>query len=139
MNVSTALRILKDEGFKYTEKREDLVTLFAKEKRYLSARDVLVHMQKSYPGMSVDTIYRNLTLFKELEILEETEWNGEKRYRLSCSTRNHHHHLICLDCGRTKQIESCPMEDIPVSDTGFEVTGHKFEVYGRCGECLAHE
>ncbi|MGA9289890.1 MAG: Fur family transcriptional regulator [Anaerobacillus sp.] len=139
MNVSTALRILKDEGFKYTEKREDLVTLFAKEKRYLSARDVLVHMQKSYPGMSVDTIYRNLTLFKELAILEETEWNGEKRYRLSCSTRNHHHHLICLDCGRTKQIESCPMEDIPVSDTGFEVTGHKFEVYGRCGECLAHE
>ncbi|MDP4550293.1 Fur family transcriptional regulator [Alkalihalobacillus macyae] len=137
MNVSTALRILKDEGFKYTEKREDLVTLFAKEKRYLSARDVLIHMQKSYPGMSVDTIYRNLTLFKDLEILEETEWNGEKRYRLSCSTNHHHHHLICLQCGRTRQIESCPMEDMPVGDSEFKVTGHKFEVYGECGECQA--
>ncbi|MFK3958411.1 Fur family transcriptional regulator [Guptibacillus hwajinpoensis] len=138
MNVSTALRILKDEGYKYTEKREDLVTLFAKEKRYLSARDVLNHMQESYPGMSVDTIYRNLTLFADLTILEETEWNGEKRYRLSCSTKTHHHHLICLDCGKTRQIESCPMEDIPVGESGFEVTGHKFEVYGRCGACQAH-
>ncbi|WP_347549572.1 Fur family transcriptional regulator [Pseudalkalibacillus hwajinpoensis] len=138
MNVSTALRILKDEGFKYTEKREDLVTLFAKEKRYLSARDVLIHMQKSYPGMSVDTIYRNLTLFRELTILEETEWDGEKRYRLSCSTTSHHHHIICLDCGKTRQIESCPMEDIPVSDSEFQVTGHKFEVYGKCGECQFH-
>ncbi|WP_226656875.1 Fur family transcriptional regulator [Pseudalkalibacillus hwajinpoensis] len=137
MNVSTALRILKKEGYKYTEKREDLVTLFAKEKRYLSARDVLNHMQKNYPGMSVDTIYRNLTLFADLDILEETEWNGEKRYRLSCSTKSHHHHLICLDCGKTLHIETCPMEGIPVGDTEFEVTGHKFEVYGRCGECQA--
>ncbi|PFG13938.1 MULTISPECIES: Fur family transcriptional regulator [Bacillales] len=138
MNVSTALRILKEQGYKYTEKREDLVTLFAKEKRYLSARDVLNHMQRSYPGMSVDTIYRNLTLFTDLAILEETEWNGEKRYRLSCATQSHHHHLICLDCGKTRHIDSCPMEAIPVGDTGFEVTGHKFEVYGRCDECQAN-
>lgn len=135
MNVSTALQILKDKGFKYTEKREDLVVFFAKEKRYLPARDVLNYMQKSYPGMSVDTIYRNLTLFRDLGILEETEWNGEKRYRLSCTTNAHHHHLICLDCGRTRQIESCPMDNIAVRDSGFEVVGHKFEVYGKCGEC----
>ncbi|WP_270179302.1 Fur family transcriptional regulator [Alkalihalobacillus sp. CinArs1] len=135
MNVSSALEILKNEGYKYTEKREDLVVFFAKEKRYLSAREVLTYMQKTYPGMSVDTIYRNLTLFRDLGILEETEWNGEKRYRLSCATDAHHHHLICLDCGRTRQIEACPMDNIPVYDSDFEVVGHKFEIYGKCGEC----
>ncbi|WP_377888468.1 Fur family transcriptional regulator [Alkalihalobacillus sp. R86527] len=135
MNVSIALEILKNEGFKYTEKRENLVAFFAEESRYLPAKEVLTYMQKSYPGMSVDTIYRNLTLFRDLGILEETEWNGEKRYRLSCATNSHHHHLICLDCGRTRQIEACPMDNIPVYDADFEVVGHKFEIYGKCGAC----
>ncbi|SDH48921.1 zinc uptake regulator, Fur family [Alteribacillus persepolensis] len=136
MNVKQALDKLKKEGFKFTGKREQLLRLFAEEKRYLSAKEVLASMQKLYPNVSFDTVYRNLSLFEEMDILEMTELEGEKRFRFSCSTTKHHHHLICLDCGKTRQIETCPMEWLEERmESDFEVTGHKFEIYGHCYDC----
>ncbi|NGP46044.1 transcriptional repressor [Bacillaceae bacterium SIJ1] len=137
MNVQKAISILKEEGFKYTKKREDLLALFANDHRYLSARQVLEALQDDYPGLSFDTIYRNLYLFEDLEILETTEWDGEKRFRLTCDTE-HHHHLICLECGSTAQLQTCPMPVIEANEEigPFKVTGHKFEIYGKCSHCI---
>ncbi|WP_088102485.1 Fur family transcriptional regulator [Halalkalibacter urbisdiaboli] len=135
MNVVEALARMKEKGYKYTGKREDMLRLFAEEKRYISAKDVLESMQDDYPGLSFDTIYRNLSLFTELDILETTELEGEKRFRFRCSTSEHHHHLICLDCGKTKHIHNCPMETLHEQFPDFEVIGHKFEIYGKCEEC----
>ncbi|MFB5662071.1 Fur family transcriptional regulator [Alteribacillus sp. HJP-4] len=138
MNVEKALDILKQEGYKYTGKREHMLQIFAEQKRYLPAKEVLNELQKEYPGLSFDTVYRNLSLFADLEILETTELDGEKRFRFSCSTSQHHHHLICLECGKTKHIPSCPMDMLEDNVKGsFEVTGHKFEIYGVCELCQA--
>ncbi|OLO26957.1 transcriptional repressor [Alkalihalophilus pseudofirmus] len=136
MNVSQAMERLKEKGYKYTKKREEMVRLFFDEKRYLSAKDVLEKMSGDYPGLSFDTIYRNLGVFAQLEILEVTELDGEKKFRFSCSTSQHHHHLICLECGKTKALHSCPMEDLNIHFKDFEVIGHKFELYGYCKSCV---
>lgn len=136
MNLTEALKLMKDKGFKHTGKREDMLNLFSSHNKYLTAKDVLENMKDTYPGLSFDTIYRNLALFVKLGVLEQTELNGEKHFRFTCSTTQHHHHFICLDCGRTKEVHLCPMD---VSFSGledFEVTGHKFEIYGRCPACV---
>ncbi|TDQ36398.1 Fur family transcriptional regulator [Aureibacillus halotolerans] len=140
MNVQKAITILKDKGFKYTTKREDLLSLFAKNNGYLTARQVLETLKPDYPGLSFDTIYRNLYLFEELDILETTELNGEKMFRLSCGTNEHHHHFICLDCGKTVALHACPMPSIEAKEhlDKFEITGHKFEIYGKCNHCIEH-
>ncbi|WP_221565601.1 Fur family transcriptional regulator [Alkalihalobacillus sp. TS-13] len=133
MNVSEALNILKENGYKYTSKREMFLELFSNERRYLTAKDVLEYMKPSYPGLSFDTIYRNLSVFTDLGIVEETELDGEKHFRFSCATKGHHHHIICLQCGKTNAIEACPMKDISPDD--FVITDHKFEIYGYCQQC----
>ncbi|MBB5173906.1 transcriptional repressor [Texcoconibacillus texcoconensis] len=135
MNVSEAMSLMSKKGYKQTGKREEMLRLFANEKRYISAKDVLEAMEKSYPGLSFDTIYRNLSLFVELDILEMTELDGEKKFRFTCSTESHHHHLICLDCGKTKHIEECPMDRFSDEKADFQIVGHKFEIYGYCQGC----
>jgi len=135
MNVSEAILLLKEKGYKHTDKREEMLELFSTSERYLTARDVLEAMKDQYPGLSFDTIYRNLSLFAELGILETTELSGEKHFRIVCSKNEHHHHFICLECGSTKKIHTCPMNNITESLQGYEIADHKFEIYGRCPNC----
>ncbi|MFD3447713.1 Fur family transcriptional regulator [Microbacteriaceae bacterium 4G12] len=135
MDLTEALKVIKQKGYKHTAKREEMLRLFVSHNKYLTAKDVLERMKGDYPGLSFDTIYRNLSVFVEVGLLEQTELNGEKHFRFKCSVTEHHHHFICLDCGRTKEITTCPMPQVFKGFDGFEVTGHKFEIYGKCPKC----
>lgn len=135
MELQEALNVMKEEGYKYTKRREDILDVFFNEKRYITARDVLNTLKNTYPGLSFDTVYRNLSLFHDLGILEMTELDGEKHFRMTCPTDEHHHHFICLGCGQTKEIKACPMPAISSLNDDVEITGHKFEVYGYCKKC----
>lgn len=135
MDVTQALQLLKEKGYKHTMKREQMLELFSQQKRYIAAKDVLEAMQSEYPGLSFDTIYRNLATFVDLEIIEMTELDGEKKFRFSCATDEHHHHIICLQCGKTRHIHLCPMEQLTGDTNDFKIIGHKFEVYGYCQSC----
>ncbi|SDK06849.1 Fur family transcriptional regulator [Sediminibacillus albus] len=134
MNTEEALKVLKEKGYKYTKKRKDILSYFVNADGYRSAKDLLQFMEPSYPGISFDTIYRNLHLFGRLSILEATELNGEKHFRISCVS-HHHHHFICKQCGVTKEIDTCPMESVTGELSNFVIEGHKFEIYGRCPAC----
>ena len=104
MNIKRAWEILKKEGFKKTDKREQILDIFSETTKYITPRDILDVMIEEHPGMSYDTIYRNLNTFVELGILEETELTGEKHFRMHCETDHHHHHFICMSCGNIKEI-----------------------------------
>lgn len=135
MHVEEAIQLLKDQGYKFTGKRIDMLEFFSKHDKYLTAKDVLEGLKTLHPNISFDTIYRNLSLFNDLGILEMTTLEGEKHFRFVCSNVKHHHHLICLDCGKTRKIETCPMEVLQEDLQGFQIQDHKFEIYGYCSHC----
>ena len=135
MNVTRAWEILKENGYKKTDKRELILNMFAETTKYLTARDLLTVLKPQFPGMSFDTIYRNLATFVELDILEETELNGERNFRMHCESDHHHHHFICMNCGNVKELSLCPMDLLEEKLPGYEIEAHKFEIYGKCPEC----
>ncbi|MGY3765179.1 Fur family transcriptional regulator [Vagococcus vulneris] len=135
--IKTAMDVLKQSGFKYTRRREDIVTFLAAEDRYVGPIEVFVWMNERYKGMSYDTVYRNLRDFTEIGILEETELNGEKKYRFHCDTcaDHHHHHFICTSCGATREIHLCPMDYFKEQLPGCVIESHRFEIFGKCDKC----
>lgn len=139
MNSTKAWEILKENGYKKTDKRELILDMFADTEKYLTARDLLTVLKKEYPGMSFDTIYRNLSTFVQLGILEETELSGERNFRMQCESDHHHHHFICRDCGKIKEVQLCPMEMLGEKLPDYEIENHKFEIYGKCPECRERE
>ncbi|RCF84257.1 Fur family transcriptional regulator, partial [Enterococcus faecium] len=88
-------------------------------------------------GVSYDTIYRNLHDFAEIDLLEETDLNGEMKFRFHCCQGEigHHHHFICTVCGTTKEIHMCPMNYFEEQLGGCTIEGHRFEIFGRCENC----
>ncbi|KAF1304898.1 MULTISPECIES: Fur family transcriptional regulator [Enterococcus] len=131
-----AMTTLKKSGFKHTKKREAMITFLVKRNRYVSAREVHEHMTDLFPGLSYDTVYRNLHDFAEIDLLEETDLNGEMKFRFHCyQGHHHHHHFICTVCGKTKELTICPMDFFEEQLPGCKIEGHRFEILGRCEAC----
>lgn len=86
MNVEKALQLLKEKGYKYTGKREDMLQLFAESDKYLTAKDVFEGLKDRYPGLSFDTIYRNLSLFADLEFLKQQSCQAKNIFGLPVPT-----------------------------------------------------
>jgi Fur family transcriptional regulator, zinc uptake regulator len=137
MTIDEAWRILGENQLKRTKNREVLLDLFLENDRYLTAGMIKDFMESENPGISFDTIYRNLSTFTELGILEETELSGERHFRMHCDAGVHHHHFICTTCGKTQNIPDCPMDLIAINLPNYEIKGHKFEIYGKCPVCVA--
>ena len=136
-HVEEALEILKEAGYKHTNKRQRLVEILNDANRYLSAKQVQELIAPEFPQLSYDTIYRNLYTFVQLNILEETELNGEKLFRFRCQNHGHHHHFICEKCGSTREIDMCPMDFFKDQLEGCEIHSHRFEIFGLCEKCAA--
>ena len=54
--IEQSLETLKNNGFKYTKKREALLTYLVKRNRYVSAKEVFDYMNQEFKGVSYDTI-----------------------------------------------------------------------------------
>ena len=134
MNLQEAMDLLTKKGYKTTGRRKDILKYFEKEDGYRTAKDLMQFMEAKYEGISFDTVYRNLNLYNDMHILETTELNGEKHFRMNC-TKHHHHHFICSACGSTKEINVCPMDEIQNKLGNYLIEDHKFEVYGLCPGC----
>ena len=135
--LKDAISILEDSDLKITERRMHMIEIMYKEDRYLTAREVKKELEVNYPGISPDTIYRNLHSFSNLNILEETEFNGEKYFRANCSIEEHHHHFICTNCGNSIELPICPISYFKKEIGNAIVTSHRFELFGTCEECLS--
>lgn len=134
MNQSEILRAMTNQGLRITEQRRSLAQLFAESDGYLAPKDIYAEMEKLYPGLSFDTVYRNLRLLHEMDVLEQFVFEDGIRFKVHCGGHEHHHHVICLACERTIPLAYCPMPQVAVPDE-FQIVRHKFEIFGYCKEC----
>jgi len=96
-------------------------------------------IKQDHPTIGFATVYRTLKLFKESGIASERNFgDGKARYEPIRSEAEHHHHMICTECGQivefaNMQIESCLLQVARLNE--FNVSNHKLEIYGLCSDC----
>lgn len=64
--------------------------------------------------------------------------SGETLFR-ACG-HAHHHHLICTECGSTREIEASVVENWAAqmaASHGFSQVTHTIEIFGLCQHCSA--
>jgi Fur family ferric uptake transcriptional regulator len=102
----------------------------------LSMKDLVKHIDSKINRASV---YRIINVFEELGVV--TRINIGWKYKIELSERfsSHHHHLNCIRCGKTIDIEvpkgvEEEIETVAL-DYNFEITSHQIEITGICREC----
>lgn len=107
------------------------------EKSHLAAEEIYQLVKKEQPNISLGTVYRNLEVLTALGLLARVVFtDGKSRYELA--GLGHHHHLICLTCGDTVDIQTCPVSgeiECLMKAQQFQPAHHHFEVYGYCAKC----
>ncbi len=122
--------LFKKHGIKRTGQREELLQILKSGRLPMTAEEIF----KKTDGISLATVYRTLEIFCEKGLaVKISVGNDEKKYYEPASDV-HRHYAVCLKCGKMEHINVCPVHDIKLD--GFEVTGHRLELYGYCAECM---
>ncbi|HYH35956.1 MAG TPA: Fur family transcriptional regulator [Candidatus Saccharimonadales bacterium] len=86
------------------------------------------------------SIYRTITLFEELGIVQRLQIGWKYKLELSDAFHRHHHHLTCQQCGRTIPLpEDRQLEErlrTLSENQDFVMKGHQLEIQGLCQNCL---
>lgn len=135
MQLTDLLAKMSEHGWRVTDQRKTLAEMFLHAASYMTPREVYARMVQQYPGLSFDTVYRNLRLMADIGLIEQASLDDTVKFKLHCQEHVHHHHLICVTCEKTFSFVYCPMDYAPALPAGFKVHAHKFEVYGVCADC----
>jgi Fe2+ or Zn2+ uptake regulation protein len=136
-----AAELLAARGQKFTSARQAIVNALVATGHPATIAELLA----AAPGLAASTAYRNMTVLGEAGIVIRIGGTDEfARFELSEElSGQHHHHIVCTDCGLVVDTGSSPGLEAALADTirsatqagGFEITGHRIELVGRCGSC----
>ncbi|MHB1163207.1 MAG: Fur family transcriptional regulator [Minisyncoccota bacterium] len=130
--------LLRERGLKATPLRIQLIELLAKVRKPISTHEVKSEWQ--YGEVDTVTLYRALEALVSAEIVRRVDLqHGHTDYELVISGE-HHHHLVCTDCGTIEDFEGCPAESIEraalkESSKFSSLRQHSLEFFGVCNAC----
>jgi Fe2+ or Zn2+ uptake regulation protein len=129
---------LKALGLRLTPQRSHILAVLKAAERPISAYDIYSQLKSTFPHISIDTVYRNLTMFTTIGVALQINLQNAASALFEYQGERHHHHAVCIRCGKNVCVEACPgVPEVkyPEGEQGFQVTGHAFELYGFCAEC----
>ena len=132
---------LRHNGHKITPQRLAIVKILAKSDGHPSVETIHARIKKSFPTMSLATVYKNIVLLKSLgEVLELGFPDGSNRY--DGNMPSPHPHVICIKCKKIvdPDLESLDeMKKEVALKTNFKILNHRLDFFGICSNCMAEK
>ncbi|MEB3316559.1 MAG: Fur family transcriptional regulator [Cyanobacteriota bacterium] len=134
---------LHDRGQRLTPQRERMLELFERlgEGRHLSAEQAHQRLRIQGEQVSLATVYRTLRLLSGMGLLKELELaEGGRRFELAGQDHRHHHHLVCVRCGRIEEFENPAVlaaAEAAAVRHGFRLLEGVLNVRALCPTCAA--
>ena len=123
---------------KHSKQRDAILTYLHSTKSHPTAETVYENVRESIPNISLGTVYRNLSLFKDQGLIASLGTVGGVE-RFDADTEPHVH-FICNHCDSVLDLpELDPPESLrsaAANATGGEVSGCQLIFTGICKDCL---
>ena len=122
---------------KHFRKRDAILTCLRQTTVHPSADWVYTQLKPQIPDLSLGTVYRNLSYFKEQgDIMSLGTVKGVERFD---GNTDPHVHYICTECGCVLDLPEIAvpeeLETAAAFSSGGQVTGCQLSFTGICGNC----
>jgi Fur family ferric uptake transcriptional regulator len=126
-------------GYRLTEPRRAVAKLVASQDAHFTAAGLVAEARDRHLDIGRATIFRSLDVFTTLGLVERVDLPDGGHAYVVCDP-THHHHAICTTCGRSTDVSDHGLADTLAEigrRSGFQVTAHRLEIFGRCAACAA--
>jgi Fur family ferric uptake transcriptional regulator len=121
-----------------TRQRESVVDALGSARGFRTAQQLHGQLERSGRKVGLATVYRTLNELAEageVDVLRAA--SGEALFR-RCATDDHHHHLVCKECGVSVEVGDRAVEawvGRTARRHGFTDVTHALELIGLCRDC----
>lgn len=127
---------LKEHDFRLTPQRVELVRLIAVSEGHPSASQLYTKIKRQFPTISQATVYKTLTLLKEINQVLEIDLRNDSHY--DGNRPQPHPHLICEQCNQIIDADlSFDQEALRSLEqaSGYKILRPQISLYGLCPNC----
>ena len=130
---------IKGAGLRLTGPRRALLAILSESQKPLSAKGLLAALAQAAVVVNKTTVYREIESLEKIGVLRSIQL-GERSTYYELATRDHHHHLVCLECAEVEDVDVneesiVKQERKIVAEHRFQVTHHALEFFGLCVRC----
>ena len=136
MNNITIEERCKKAGIRITGQRKLIIEVLQKSKDHPDVEELFKRANAINSKVSIATVYRTVRLLQDTGIVSRLEFNDGKS-RFEDAVRKHHDHLIDIESGEVIEFVDNEIEKIQnkiAERLGFNLVGHKLELYGKRNE-----
>jgi Fur family ferric uptake transcriptional regulator len=128
-------------GYRSGGARRAVIELLGRQDCCLSAQEIFDRLRADGRGIGIATVYRALDLLMAKGFVQRLDvGGGTARFEPVHKSGEHHHHLVCRDCGRVDSFEDDGLERalrLVEGRTGYSVAEHDVVLRGACADCSA--
>jgi Fur family transcriptional regulator, ferric uptake regulator len=137
--TTDALEALDAAGFRSGGARRAVVELLGRQNCCLSAQEVFDRLRRARRPVGIASVYRALEALTELRLVKRVDaGDGIARFEPAPIDGDHHHHLVCRDCGKVEAFSDSRLErtiDRVAGGLGYSVEEHEVVLLGACADC----
>lgn len=126
-----------EKATRYSKKREAILDAIRSTDTHPSADWVYQTLKPVYPDLSLGTVYRNITRFKEEGlVISVGTVNGQERFDARVSP---HTHFVCRCCGAVLDLPGFAPEALDLDRVAAQhcvvIDHYELTVFGTCPNC----
>jgi len=125
---------LNEAGFRTGAARQKVIELLCGESCAITALEI----DRRLPSVGRASVYRTLEQLEQLELVHRVDVGGEVVAFERNDPGGHHHHMVCIRCGRLVSF-SDPGLERAIERIGeraeFAITAHDVLLRGVCPRC----